>query len=63
MMDNNQVDYIIENVMTNEMWHSNLINMIINRNHKIDFLLTKKIIKFSIASYLNNLNSYIWLLM
>ena len=64
MMDNNQVDYIVDKVITNEMlWNPNLILTTTNGNHEINFLLRKKRIKFSISSYLNILNSYIWLLM
>ena len=45
------------------LWHPNLVLVATNGNDEINFLLRKKRIKFSITSYFNILNSYIWLLM
>ena len=64
MMDNNQVDYIVDKVITNEMlWHPNLILTTTNGNFRINFLVKKQTLKFSVASFLDVFSSFIWLLM
>ena len=64
MMDNNQVDYIVDRVITNEMLsHPNLIIVTTDGNFKMNFLVRKQTLKFSVASFLDIFSSFIWLVM
>ena len=65
MIANNQIDYIIDGVQANETYlrqNPNLTIIATQGYHKLNFLLRKETIKFSVVNYLNVFNSPIWLL-
>ena len=65
MLANNQIDYIIDGIEANEIFlgqNPNLTNIGTHGYHRLNFLLRKETIKFSVVNYLNVFNSPIWLL-
>ena len=65
MIANNQVDYISNGIEADETFlrqNPNLTIIETREFHKLNFLLRKETIKFSVVNYLNVFNSPIWLL-
>ena len=64
MIANNQVDYVTNDMFTNDIWYPNLIvtSTALKDNYGISFFMKKQATRLSLANYLNVFNLRIWLL-
>ena len=65
MIQNNQVDFVAENVlMTQNLSHPDIISVstALDHNYGINFVLKKKTIRLSLQNYFNIFNPLIWML-
>ena len=64
MIANNQVDYVINDMLMNDIWYPNLIvtSTTLKESYGISFFMKKQTTRLSLAHYLNAFNLLIWIL-